>query len=118
MIKKLHVCFTLSICIILFMPGIAASEENKKDLKSNGSGKTQTEKMIKNQPLPVFPWTDNKYSMRILIPNPHLDPEIVKNTFDPGIDYKLRIIDPYTRKEITGNKGPCPGLLHRKFLQK
>ena len=31
---------------------------------------------------------------------------------------ELRIIDPYTRKEITGYKGLCPGSFRHKFLPK
>jgi hypothetical protein len=61
--------------------------------------------------------TDDKYSMNIIRPNPGIDSEIVMNTFDPNIDYKLRIIDPYTRKEITGCKGPCFGPFQHKFLE-
>ena len=117
MTKKQTTCLFLLMILIFLFSGTSMSGESKVDQKPV-SDKPQTEKMVKNQPSPVFPWTDKKYSMRIIRPNPNLDPEIVKNTFDPNVDYKLRIIDPYTRKEITGYKGPCFGLLHKKFKYK
>ena len=117
MTKKQTTCLFLLMILIFLFSGTSMSGESKVDQKPV-SDKPQTEKMIKHHPLQVFPWTDKKYSMRIIRPNPNLDPEIVKNTFDPNVDYKLRIIDPYTRKEITGYKGPCFGLLHKKFKYK
>ena len=118
MIKKQKACLFLSMSLIFLCSGATMSDESKVDQKPV-SDKPQTEKMVKNQPSPVFPWTDKKYSMRIIRPNPNVDPEIVvKNAIDPGIDYMLTIIDPYTGKKITGYKRPCPDLLHRKFRKK
>lgn len=60
-------------------------------------------------------WTDGKYSMRVLRPNLNIDRKIVKNTYDPNIDYKLRVINPYVKKEITNLKGPYWGSFQDKF---
>lgn len=109
--------FFLSICFIL-LPGIAVSEENKKVPKKNSQDKAKIEKMLKYQSGTVLPFKDIKYSMKIIKPNPNIDSEIVKNTFDPYIDYKLRIINPYTRKEITGKKEQCISFPKTKFLPK
>ena len=61
-----------------------------------------------------FKWTDEKYSMRIIVPNPGIDNEIVKNNIDPSIDYKLRVLNPNTGKEITG-RGSCFGYYHNNI---
>lgn len=107
-------CIILSIFIIFFMGGKAMSDEIKKELQPP-KDKDQIKKIFKKGIPPAVPCTKGRFSMRIIRPNPGIDSEIVKNTFDPNIDYKLRIIDPYTGKEITGSKGPCFGAPHRKF---
>ena len=76
------------------------------------------EKMVKHHSGFVFPKANKKFSMNIIRPNPNIDPEIIRNTFDPNIDYKLRIVDPHTKKEINGNKGRCFGSLLHKFQLK
>lgn len=109
MTKNLKTCFVLSICLILFLPGIVVSEEIKKENKKNCLDKAQIKKELKYQSGLVIPRAENEYSMKIFRPNPNIDDKIIKNTFDPNIDYKLRIINPYTKKEITGYKGPFFG---------
>ena len=116
--KKRKTALFLTIILVFLFSGIAMSDETKVDKKSDLTDKAQIEKMLKKKSGPVFHWTDKKFSMKVIRPNPNIDSEIVKNTYDPNIDYKLRIIDPYTRKEITGYKGLCPGSFRHKFLPK
>jgi hypothetical protein len=71
--------------------------------------------MLKVQSGAVLSCEGIEYSMKIIKPNPSIDNEIIKNTYDPNIDYKLRIINPYTKKEITGNKRPCFSPIQNKF---
>ena len=118
MTRNLKTCFFLSIYII-FLPGFGYSEEAKIAAPREGSAaRSQIEKMVKHHSGVVSPKAKKKFSMNIIRPNPDIDPEIVMNTFDSNIDYKLRIINPYTRKEITGYKGRCIGSLHNKFQPK
>lgn len=118
MIKTQHVCFILLICFILFLPGIAVSEENKSKPENTGSDKARIEKKLMNLSGFDLPRMGKKYSMNIIRPNPNIDPEIVKNTYDHSIDYKLRIINPCTKREVTGSKGLRFGLFRQKFQPK
>ena len=102
--KNLKTFFILSICFILFLPGIAVSDEDKSDPKKTVSDKAQIEKKLMNLSGLKFFRKNEKYSMNIIRPNPNIDPEIVKNAYDHNIDYKLRIINPYAKKEVTGSK--------------
>ena len=117
MTKNQKSCFFLSICFIL-LPGIAVSEENKKENRKIEADKAQIEKILKIQSGTVISCKDIKYSMQIIKPNPNIDSEIVKNTYDPNIDYKLRIINPFKRKEVTGSIGQCFSIPKTKVLPK
>lgn len=59
--------------------------------------------------------TDEKFTMKVIKPYPDIDTKIVKNNYDPNINYTLRIIDPYTGKERTGKKGPYFGFPYNKI---
>ena len=104
MIKKQKICIVLSICLILLLPGIVLSEENKKDSKSSGSEKVQIEKTVKLQAAFNLSEKKPKYSMYIIKPNLDIDSGIINNNFDASIDYKLRIINPYTGEQVTGTR--------------
>ena len=117
MTRNLKICLLLSVYIIFF-PGFTYSDENKVASQDESSDKSQIEKMMRHHSGVVSPKAKKKFSMNIIRPNPNIDPEIVRNTFDPNIDYKLIIIGPYSRKEITGFKGQCFGSLRHKFLPK
>jgi hypothetical protein len=101
MSKKRETCLFLSSCFVLLFSGVALSDEAKVEKKDNPADKAQIEKMPEQQSGIVFPWIDKEYSMKIIRPNPGIDNKIVRNSFDPTIDYKLRIFDPYKKKEIT-----------------
>ena len=103
---------------IIFLPGFGYCDEAKVARQEESADKSQIEKMVKHYPGFVSPKAQKKFSMNIIRPNPNIDPEIVRNSFDPNIDYKLRIIGPYTRKEITGYWGRCFGSLQHKLHQK
>lgn len=118
MIRNQKICFFISICFILLSPGFSVSEENKKDQENTGEDKTQIAKLLKSHADLNSTCTNEGYTMKIIRPYPNIDPGIVKNTYDPSIDYKLRIIGPYCRKEITGKKGTYFGFLQNKFLPK
>ena len=115
MFKKRHVCFILSICFILFLPGIAVSDEDKSDPEITGSDKARIEKKLMSLSGFKFSRKIEKYSMNIIRPNPDIDPEIVKNVYDHSIDYKLRIIDPYAKREVTGSKEMWLGSFRQKI---
>ena len=117
MTKKQKTCLFLSGCFILLFSGVTFSDEAKAEKKVKPADKAQTEEMPKLQPKPVFPWDDKNYSMQIIRPKPGVDNQIVKNNFDPNIDYKLRIIDPYTKREITGSERSCFGSFRHKFIR-
>lgn len=117
--KKRKTGLFLTIILTFLFSGVTMSDETKADKENPLSDKTQKEEMPKKQSGHVFLRTDKKFSMNIIRPpSPNIDSEIVKNNFDPNTDYKLRIIDPYTGKEITGYKGPCSGSFQHKFLPK
>jgi hypothetical protein len=101
MSKKRETCLFLSSCFVLLFSGVALSDEAKVEKKDNPADKAQIEKMPEQQSGIVFPWIDKEYSMKIIRPNPGIDNKIVRNSFDPTIDYKLRIFDPYKKNEIT-----------------
>ena len=114
--KKRKTGLFLTIILTFLFSGVTMSDETKADKENPLSDKTQIEKILKKQTGFAFHRKDDKFSMNIIRPNPSIDSEIVKNTFDPNTDYRLRIIDPYTGKEITGCKGPCSGSFQHKFL--
>ncbi|MGD9161592.1 MAG: hypothetical protein PVG39_24475 [Desulfobacteraceae bacterium] len=119
MAKNQKICFLLSIYFILFLPDIAMSDENNTDQQGVSSNKISMVKMRKKK---CLPWIDERYYMMIIGPNCHSDPVdpeiIVKKTYDPNIHHELRIIDPYTKREITGYKGPCFGSFRQKYQPK
>ena len=114
--KKRKTGLFLTIILVFLFSGGTMSDGTKVDKKGPLSDKTQIEKMHKKQTGLVFHRINEKFSMNIIRPNPNIDSAIVKNTFDPNTDYKLRIIDPSTRKEITGFRGRCSGSFQHKFL--
>lgn len=61
--------------------------------------------------------TDEKYSMVIIRPDPNIDPGIVVNMYNPDIDYKLRVINPYTKNEMNCYKGRYLGPFQNKLQQ-
>ncbi len=95
------------------------SGENKIDQQRAPSNKITLAKVRKNKSLPRI---DERYSMMIIGPNCHsgpIDPGIiVKKKYDPNIHPELIIIDPYTKKEITRNKGPHFGFIQPEFQPK
>ena len=115
MLKKHKTCLFLSMCLIFLFSGITISDEVDADNKDNIPDKAQIEKMLKQQPIIIFPWRIEEYSLKVISPNPDIDSKIVKNNYDQSVEYKLRIFNPFTKKEITGKKGPCVGSLQNNL---
>ena len=65
-----------------------------------------------------MPWTDEKYSMRIISPNPNIDPGISVNITKPGTEYSMIIINPFTKKKTTGYTESSFGICPHKFQMK
>lgn len=101
MTKNRQSCVIILVCLIFFTPEYAGADEKKSILLSDSAVKARLEKTLKEKSNPSVTERETRYSMRIIEPAPHVDSKIVKNSFDPNIDYKLRIFDPYTKKEIT-----------------
>ena len=116
MTKIRKTCLFLSSCFVLLFSGVALSDDTKVEKKNDSMDMAQIEMMQKKKCLPLV---DERYYMMIIGPNCHsdsVDPEIiVKKKDDPNIHPELRIIDPYTRKELTGNKGKGFGLFQHKL---
>jgi hypothetical protein len=110
MIINKKTCFTILMFIVFILTGNAVSIENKIEQQKKTSNKLTLKKVQKNK---CRPYIDEKYSMIILGKNCHselIDPGIIaKNAIDPSVHAELRVIDPYTKKEITWDKMPCFG---------
>jgi len=110
MTVNLKTCFIFSISIVFILPDFAMPNENKIEQQEKTSNKITLEKMRKKK---GFPRIDERYSMMIIGPDCHsdtIDPGIIaKNTFDPSVHHELRVIDPYTKREITWDKIPLFG---------
>ncbi|NLD37190.1 MAG: hypothetical protein GX654_10005 [Desulfatiglans sp.] len=108
MLVNLKTCFIISIFIVFILPDFAVSGENKIEEQRKSSDKMILEKMHKEKCLPQI---DERYSMMIFGLNSHsylIDPGILaKNTLEPNVHAELRVINPYTKKEITWNRMPC-----------
>jgi len=111
-------CFLLSICLICLSPDYSKSGERKTVLLEDPEVEVLIEKNLKEKLKIVAPEPPTKYSMRIIKPDPNTDPKIVKNTFDPNVDYKLRIIDLFTKKKITGLKRPLDKAILQELQEK
>jgi hypothetical protein len=116
MIRNPKTCFFIFIIIVFILTGNAESIENKIEKPKKTSNKVTLEKRQKNNCLPLI---DERYYMMILGLICHseiIDPGIIaKNTIDPSGHAELRIIDPYTKKEITGFKMPPNYLIKNKL---
>ncbi len=112
MTVNLKTCFLIPIFIVLILPDFVVSNENKIEEQGIASNKMTWEKMRKKQ---NFPRINERYSMMIIgpdCPSDTIDPGIIaKNAFDPSVHPELRVIDPYTKKEITWDKMPQFGFI-------
>ena len=115
MARNIKTCFIFSTCLLIFLPGFVCSEEEKATDARESTEKVKIEKKLMQKPTLVFPWPAKEYSMKIITPNLNLDPEIVKNITEPGTEYSMNIIDPYTKRNRTGYIDPSFGLCPNKF---
>jgi hypothetical protein len=110
MIRNPKTCFFVFMSFVFIFMDITVSGENNIEQQKNTANKLTFEKRQKNK---CLPWVDERYYMMIIGRNCHsdlIDPGIIaKNAYDPSIQHELRVIDPYTKKEITWDKMPCFG---------
>jgi hypothetical protein len=116
--RNQQICIFLSIFMIFCTPIYAGSDETKSILLDNPEAIARIVKILKDKSLLSDHGPRTEYSMRIIKPDSNVDNKIVKNTFDPDIDYKLRIIDPCTKKEITDFFRPQCKFGIKKFQDK